>query len=156
MLELLSGKEHEIITGVTIVDGACWLDQFTPGRVLDPHLNTFVRQRVTVHAERGRPDYTASVAITLDDGTTRREDVRVPKGDPQDPLTREEVVSKFRTAAAPALSKSSIDRVIDHVTNLQEVRSMREVTAELGVPRREASTSTPVAGLGANAARRQP
>ena len=58
-----------------------------------------------------------------------------PKGDPSDPLTRDEIEEKLHTAAAGFLPEATVKRIIALVGNLERLADVRELTSALRAPR---------------------
>ena len=42
------------VTGVVLHDRRCWFEQFEPGRIADPALDAFIRERIRVGADATR------------------------------------------------------------------------------------------------------
>ena len=53
--------------------------------------------------------------------------VDYPKGEPQNPLTREEILYKFKTLASNVLDKVHIKKVISTVDNIEEVQDIKKL-----------------------------
>ncbi len=119
------------VTGVVIHDRRCWLEQFTPERVQDVTLDAFIRQRVTVDPDADLEDGTATIDVVTTDGAELHELTTVAKGEPLNPMSHSEIVDKFRAASAGRLSAGSAQRVIDMVTQLEAVSSMRDIVDNL-------------------------
>ena len=68
----------------------------------------------------------ARVTITDNDGQSRTAQVDHAKGSPQNPMSADEIVSKFRANAAEVLSKEQQDRVIDLTWHFDEVEDVGE------------------------------
>lgn len=115
------------VTGVVLFDRLCWLDQFTVTRVQDRSLDQFIRERVRVSPDPAVADGTTAIELVTQDGATHREEVSVAKGEPSNPLTRDEIIAKFRRAASPHLSPSAADRVVEMTTDLEKVANVREL-----------------------------
>jgi 2-methylcitrate dehydratase len=49
------------------------------------------------------------------------------KGDPQNPMTDEEIEIKFRRLASPVMSKEQMDRALNRLWHLEKVRDVSEV-----------------------------
>ena len=72
--------------------------------------------------------------IILADGTKYTKEVMYPKGTPENPMTREEFLSKFRWCAAFSaykLSDDVIEKLIDRFAHLEKVE---DIVAELIKP----------------------
>ncbi|MGH7833609.1 MAG: hypothetical protein ACREQK_08190, partial [Candidatus Binatia bacterium] len=67
----------------------------------------------------------------LQDGTTHSEKVLHAKGSDKHPMTREEVLQKFRLLASRALSKSRVEKLEDTLLNLDKLNDARKVAALL-------------------------
>ncbi len=119
------------IVAVALREGAVGLEQFDERHLRDPQLAALV-QKVTVDEQ---PKYTElygrafpnKVRVTLKSGPVFEKEVMHPKGHPQNPLTREELEQKFRTAADPLLETTRQDKILDSVWNLENLGSVREL-----------------------------
>jgi 2-methylcitrate dehydratase PrpD len=70
----------------------------------------------------------AILDVTTKDGRHFQERVELTKGDPGDPLTRDELVEKFRDlAVSVALPKHKIDAILKLVTNLESLDDISEL-----------------------------
>jgi 2-methylcitrate dehydratase PrpD len=69
--------------------------------------------------------------VQLQDGTTHSEKVLHAKGSDKHPMTREEVLQKFRLLASRALSKSRVEKLEDTLLNLEKLNDARKVAALL-------------------------
>ena len=80
---------------IAAVDGKLTQAQFSPARINDPLLRqVLANTEIIADAELNKlyPDkFPARVTITLKDGTSFQETVLFPKGDPQDPLSADEI-----------------------------------------------------------------
>ena len=84
---------------VGLVDGMVTPLQFTQERIDDPALRP-IMDKVTIVAndefEKLFPEFQPSrVTLTLTDGVEYQQRVDVPKGDPRDPMTEDEIAQKF-------------------------------------------------------------
>ncbi len=116
------------VTGVVIRDRQCWLEQFATVRVRDPALDQFIRERINVQPDPGLDEAATLIEIEMDDGKIFKEHVTAAKGEPSNPLTRQEIINKFQSASAPILSPEAAERAIGLVTNLEAVGNMRELS----------------------------
>lgn len=108
------------VAAVVIADRACWLEQFSEARVADPALASFATDRVTVQSDETLGDIAAAIDVVLDDGSTFSAQSDVPKGDSADPLSRQEVIAKFRTAAASSGRDYDVEGIIGFVSELEK------------------------------------
>ena len=91
------------VTGVILADKECWLEQFTPERIKDSALKEFIRSHVTVMVDESVVGTGASVKIEFADGRVLTESRKIPHGDTLDPLTMEDVSTKFLKAVGDKL-----------------------------------------------------
>ena len=65
------------------------------------------------------------VEIDTKDGRTVRSDVEYPKGDPQNPLSWDELKDKFRTLTQTVISSERQEEIIKVVESLESVDDIR-------------------------------
>ncbi len=61
-------------------------------------------------------EWPARVVIDLADGRSFENLVRYPKGDPQNPLTWDELAAKFRSLTGGMLSTDRCNQIIEQIT----------------------------------------
>ena len=117
---------------VLLQDGDVFVGQFSPERFHDPGLLDLA-QRVQLHADpeidrTGRAGrFTVRVQVTLKDGRQFSSEVAHPKGSPQNPMTSEELLTKFRTLAGRVLPTERLDQIVTAVERLEECADVREI-----------------------------
>ena len=95
--------------------------------------SALLKQRAKVHLQFDpalEPDIEARQAIvevTLTDGVVLSEHVKAVRGTPDNPMTRQEVISKSRDLIAPVLGSSTGEKLIDRFLNLQSVQNLRDL-----------------------------
>jgi 2-methylcitrate dehydratase PrpD len=77
--------------------------------------------------QRALPRREAIVEITLNDGTTLSEHVKAVRGTALNPMSREEVVAKTRELMTPVLGARNASMMIEKMSNLENVKSIREL-----------------------------
>ena len=110
------------VSAVTLIDGTCDPAAFSAARLRDPAVHELAA-RVTVHLDEN-PDVNAlwpqEFEIVLRDGRRWRRRIATPIGHPDNPLTRERYLSKFRHCWSIAgLEPARIDRVVSLVESLE-------------------------------------
>jgi hypothetical protein len=65
------------------------------------------------------------------DGTVHLDRRECAKGDPADPLSRDDIERKLETASSKLLSKTQVARVAALVDRLEELGDVRELTQAL-------------------------
>lgn len=104
---------------VAALYGAAGLDQFTAGNTQLPAVRSMmgkVTLQKDVRLEKNFPrEWPATVAIRLMDGRRFEKSLRHPKGDPENPLTWDEMTAKFRTLAGAVLTAARCDSIVERI-----------------------------------------
>ncbi len=122
---------------IPYVVSACLLDralgprQLTEDRVADPVL-VALSNKVKVHCDDELnavyPEKTSSrVEIRLKDDTRLVRQVDIPKGDPRDPMTLDDLKEKTRFFAGER-ERKRLEKLIDRIADLENVSDIRELT----------------------------
>lgn len=106
---------------LALVRGANGLDDYWQG-FKDPAVHELAR-RVTLHQEpragyMGRQSW---VRVILQDGRELYQESDLPKGEPQMPLTPDEVAAKFRGLASFALDGHRVELLVDLFARLEDL-----------------------------------
>ncbi|RMF93464.1 MAG: MmgE/PrpD family protein [Nitrospinota bacterium] len=128
----LEGKfSLEYCLAAAILDRKVGLAQFTDEMVQRPQaqelLQRVKRQIHPVEAtagERDDEDLPVTVTIKLRDGRKYSQQVDLPKGHPQNPLSESELQAKFRECASLVLSSKKIDRVLEQLEQLETLPTL--------------------------------
>ena len=119
---------------VGLHDGRVHLEQFAEARLRDPAvLETARRVVARPDAALGRIFETTDRAPTrlevrLRSGAVHAIEVDYPRGCPQNPATREELLAKFDALAGPVLPAGQLARLKAAVLDLESVATIGEVT----------------------------
>jgi len=103
-------------------------------RMKDPAV---LRQRAKVEViadpriDARRPRREAIVEVTLTDGPQMSEWVRDVRGTSENPMTRDEVITKARDLITPTLGAASCSTIIEKVLGLEGVKDLRELRPAL-------------------------
>jgi 2-methylcitrate dehydratase len=116
---------------VGLVDGMVTPLQFKEERVLDKSLIP-IMDKVKVVAndefEALFPKFQPSrVTITTNDGKEHSTRVDVPKGDPRDPMTEEEIAVKFTALGADVIGKKQCEKLRHCIMNLENAKNVDEL-----------------------------
>jgi 2-methylcitrate dehydratase len=123
---------------VGLVDGMVTPLQFREERVRDQSLIP-IMDKVKVVAndefEALFPKFQPSrVTITTNDGKSYSTRVDVPKGDPRDPMTEEEIAVKFNALGSDVIGKDQCENLRHCIMNLENAAKVDELL-ELTVAR---------------------
>lgn len=110
---------------VALLDGCAGLDQFTPQRMADPAIAALLdRTRVTVAGDltaKYPAAWPARLAITLAGGEILLGEADFPRGNPENPVSTQELEDKFRALVAPRFGEAVADRAIETVARLENL-----------------------------------
>ena len=123
---------------VSIVDRKAGLPQFTEEKVHDPKIQGLIK-RVTLRYD---PDLTpgvkntgsatiAVVTIKLKDGKVYSHRVNKAKGTTNVPMSKEDLVEKYKACASMILSETKIQKSLELIDNIEDLKDINELTALL-------------------------
>jgi 2-methylcitrate dehydratase len=118
---------------VGLVDGMVTPLQFKEERVHDPKLIP-VMDKIKVVAntefESLFPKFQPSqVTIATTDGKSFTKRVDVPKGDPRDPMSEEEIGVKFTALGKDVIGEAACKKLAAAIIKLDQLKSVKELTA---------------------------
>ena len=134
---------------VILHDQELTLDQFEPARYDDPKLRHAAAEQVELRPDAALKGVQAVVDIEID-GKTLTARCEHPRGSAENPLSRAQIESKFRTYADGVLAPSAVAETIEAVGNLENLGSVRKLMDMLrAAPRRgQAERATRAAARG--------
>jgi 2-methylcitrate dehydratase PrpD len=105
---------------IAAMEGAAGLDQFTVEKVRSPKIRELMNKVVLVKDARIEEtfpkEWPARVAIDVDNSQRYEKFVRYPKGDPENPLTWDEMTAKFRALAGAVLSTDRCEEILEAIS----------------------------------------
>jgi 2-methylcitrate dehydratase PrpD len=105
---------------VAVIDRVAGLDQFNLARLQSPDVRAFLNKVVMTKnsdIEKTFPaEWPAVVSIHLEDVRSFEKMIRHPKGDPQNPLSWPELITKFRGLSGYVLPLDRCEKIVGHVT----------------------------------------
>ncbi|MBY0269057.1 MAG: MmgE/PrpD family protein [Burkholderiales bacterium] len=122
---------------VIALDGAAFTEQFREARLADPQILDFIA-RISAHVDpeiekMGAPFRHASrVKITARNGRVFEKLSLHRRGSPENPLSPEEVVHKFRNVVAPCMDKAAAEKIITTVNQFETLTDIGSVMPLLG------------------------
>jgi 2-methylcitrate dehydratase PrpD len=119
------------LVSIVLHDRACSAEQFRPGRLSDPSVRAFAADQVAVISDPGLAERAVRAELAFRDGTSQSHFREVAHGDASDPLTRAEIVAKFRREASGILAEDQVAAVIELVGHLEELDSVSPLLAAL-------------------------
>jgi len=125
----LEGKfSMEYCMARAIIDGDMRIAQFTEEKVLDPTAQELLKKVRYVHppGAEGR-SLAEQVMVTLRDGRQYSYEVLYAKGSPENPLTHEELTTKYRDCAGTVLPPEAKERSLEMVHNIEKLGDITEL-----------------------------
>ncbi len=130
----LEGKfSLQYCMAIAIVDREVGLGQFTDDKVQNAQIQKLITKVRYTHppeigsasadSMRGRVE----VAVRLKNGTEFSKPVEAAKGDPRNPLSQEEMESKFLDCARLVFSPQDARRCLDNILQLEHIRDISEL-----------------------------
>jgi len=109
--------------------GSVSLSDFHPAAINDPGVCALVRRVHLKHSTRIEQRYPttwpARVTVKLEDGQVLTETVSFPKGDPENPLSWDELESKFCKLVSGKWCEAQAKELVERVRNLDRERRIR-------------------------------
>jgi 2-methylcitrate dehydratase PrpD len=112
-------------------DGTLSLAQFEPARYNDPKLRHFAAEQVDVKPDPTLSGVQAIVEAETVAGTTIAVRCDHPRGSPENPLSRAQIEEKFRTYGRKALTAARVEELIENLSRLEKLKSVRALMAML-------------------------
>ncbi len=117
---------------VAVLYGRASLSEYTREKVESREVKEMMRRIACVKDQELEKDFPkrwpASVAILTKAGEQLRAHIDHPKGDPENPLTWEELIEKFKDLTAPIFDESVRPQIIDLVRDLEGERDLERLT----------------------------
>ncbi len=122
---------------VALCNGNVTLADFDDIRVKDPLIRRVIDRVRIVHPPcdaDGMVDHSVEVAIGMNDGQKYSCLVTVPIGEPENPITEEQLADKFRQCTIPILGERASARVLELARSFEAVEDLEPLLAILGGP----------------------
>jgi 2-methylcitrate dehydratase PrpD len=116
--------------------GRLGLAEFAPEALTEPRIERLMDKiDYEVDAQADFPRYYGGeVVVTLDDGRTLRERVPVNRGNPERPLTNEEIEAKFFENCSTTIDDTAARRIRDMVLRLDQLPNVTQLEDLLSSP----------------------
>lgn len=121
---------------VGLLAGQVRLDAFSPTRLKDTTIRDLISRvelRVDPEADAAFPVHrAATVEVETVDGNTYRHSAPTRKGDPDNPLTDEELIAKHRELAVPVIGDYATESLLTMLQRLDELEDLARL--KIGAP----------------------
>ncbi|MBL0731600.1 MAG: MmgE/PrpD family protein [Desulfosarcina sp.] len=113
------------LAAVALAEGNITVDTFTDEKVNDPRL---IALRKKIHTSLDpRIKFGARLSVKMKDGTEYNDFLAAPKGDPKNPLSFEELITKYKNAAILSIPEKNIDLLIEKIKVLDKINDINEI-----------------------------
>ncbi len=130
----LEGKfSLEYVLARTLLDGVPKIGDFTDERVNEPKIKQLISKIRWNSFEPAAGTFGApEFIIKLKDGTRFHSQVEFPRGEPENPVSAEVLVDKFRDCAGTVLSRKAVDEIERLISDLEHLENVSQLTDLLG------------------------
>ncbi len=113
-----------------LIDGWVKIGDFTDARVRQPEVTDLISKIKWVYPSQEEEAMLVAhdFVVKGKDGKEYRSQVMYPKGEPQNPVSREEIVTKYRDCASGFLSREMSSQMEDLLLNLERVEKISKIT----------------------------
>jgi 2-methylcitrate dehydratase PrpD len=127
----LQGKfSAPYVVAVSLLAPKVSLEEFTDEKVRDTKARGMMQKvKVTVHPEMEGEPPPAIVRIRLRDGQEHIKRVDIATGNPEKPMSPDQIIDKFRSCAETMIAPKSIDASIDRILHFEELKDIKELVA---------------------------
>jgi len=133
-----------VVATVLIRKRPIQIDDFDISKIQDEDI-AHIAEKVEVHLDKkldglypepplGKGFRTAIIEIEFMDGSRISERVDFPKGDPNNPASRMEVMRKFYIQAERVFSPKKMRHIVELVNNIEDINDVRILTSLLRAP----------------------
>ena len=114
------------VVALCILDGKLEIETFTDAKANDPQVQQALSKvHVIVDKTIPEPGPYCPVTVELTDGTRFAYTARIAKGHPENPMTENEVLDKFRSNAKSVISEKQAKALIATILKLETVDNVR-------------------------------
>lgn len=118
---------------IACIESKAFLEEYNEKSIKRPDVRELMKKisvRPASDLDRFFPEaFPSRVTVTMDNGKTFTKEVRYAKGDPQNALSWEEILEKFKASVpSSTLTENKRQRIIETVQNLEKVKKMKGFT----------------------------
>ncbi len=121
---------------IACIENRAFLEEYTDESVKRPDVLECLKKITVKHStelDRFFPEsFPTRITITMEDGKNFVREVRYPKGDPENPLSWEDLLQKFdRCMVGSSMLQENKRKLIEYIRNLENAGDMKDITALL-------------------------
>ena len=117
---------------IAVLEKRALLKEYTDESVLRPDVKELIEKITVRHAtdlDGYFPEsFPTRLTLITDDGKKFVKEVRYPKGDPENPLTWDELIEKYDHCMKESLILKNAQGIVERVRNLEQVENITELT----------------------------
>jgi 2-methylcitrate dehydratase PrpD len=111
-----------------LLDGKIGIGQFAEEKILEPTVQELLQRVRYVHPEGAETERRSEVVtVRLKNGREYSHEVFIAKGAPENPMTIAELTAKYRDCASLVFSSEVVERSLQIVNQLEEVRDIAKL-----------------------------
>jgi 2-methylcitrate dehydratase len=109
-------------------------EHFTEESIRDPKVHDFMKL-IQLAELPGADLYTTRLEVKMKDGKLLSESTQAPKGDPKNPMSKQNILDKFwyNIEFSRTVSKKNAQKLLDLIENLEGLDSVKEIVELLVV-----------------------
>jgi 2-methylcitrate dehydratase PrpD len=114
----------------SIMNGEITMRDFTDKEVQEPSWQQLIPCIEFEHPAQwghGAVDLLTEIIIRLDSGETYAHTVSVPKGEPENPMSQEELIAKFRQLSGSVFEEKKIDELLEIIQGLDKTTDLNKL-----------------------------
>jgi 2-methylcitrate dehydratase PrpD len=120
------------VVALAFLDGKLEIETFTDAKANQPQVQEALgRVKVIMDESIPEPGRYCPVSVELKSGTRFTHTATIPKGHPENPLTEEEVLDKFRSNVKTIIAEKQSEELISAVLKLEAMDNVRNLTGLL-------------------------
>ncbi|WP_167577862.1 MmgE/PrpD family protein [Ammoniphilus sp. YIM 78166] len=123
------------VLAAAIVDGEVGLDTFTEEKIHHPVIQDLMNKvefRIDEQFESSSMEEAPSlIKVRMKDGRVLEKKRELAKGSPEYPLSREELIGKYRNCASRVLSQERVERSLEKILSLDRLQNISSLMREL-------------------------
>lgn len=107
-------------------------EHFSLRSMTDPNIDS-IMNKIRLEGRSGEPTLNARLDIKMKDGKEFTESTDTPKGDPTNPMSKDEIISKFMANVdfSKRVSRTNAEKIIDMVDNMEKQDSVKPLISLL-------------------------
>jgi 2-methylcitrate dehydratase PrpD len=124
------------VVALCLLDGKLEIATFTDEKANQPQVQDALRKvNVVIDESIPEPGPYCPVSVELKNGTGHSYTARIAKGDPRNPMSESEVMSKFLSNASLAVERRQAEQLAETVRSLEGIDDMKKLASLLTISR---------------------